>query len=628
MINHRCEWAGKFVAGAIRGVFGAFKVGEVELNLPNKADRKMWSVDITPEMKESVMEGQVMFSVITPEQDQEYMDAVNSGDMEKAGEMVKAAFKAAYPNTKVVDENGEPLVVYHGSPRWFTEFKPQTSHANNINTPEGAYFFSKLRDNAQSYTSKKGSVELNPKKIGTRKVLNNNGEYEEIKDIKGGIYSVFLNITNPLIVDYKGNNWSATEMIYEATDWSEEEDAQFKTEEEREKWMNERKSEGHDVSSRRYEQPVDGLKETNIYIDSAISSGRYDGAIFTNIDDYGSYPHSNHEITDEFIAFQPNQIKSAEPVTYDDEGNVIPLSERFSESDDIRYSVILGDKKDNNGNRFFEKDGTIDLWRLDDLFRKAGREIAPIRLTDKNVNHTLKNHNDFFKNIGDVIEYTDYVLQNANVMRKTTNTSVYVSVEVENDPDKTAILRLYLSDYGDYYNVETVGNRRKGFLNNEKFEIIARRSEPFKNEAASFSARPTPQQSNNGNEESNATDAIISFGKGTTNSPTDQINSQENSQNSNIVDNQGDIEEDIRYSTTDSQESSDALQSAIEIEDDEMPEYRDADHLGESMMQYFERYSKWRDKMMADNMNPDGTPKLNIPVAPICFGYPISQQNQ
>lgn len=47
-----------------------------------------------------------------------------------------------------------------------------------------------------------------------------------------------------------------------------------------------------------------------------------------------------------------------------------------------------------------------------------------------------------------------------------------------------------------------------------------------------------------------------------------------------------------------------------------MPEYRDADHLGESMMQYFERYSKWRDKMMADNMNPDGTPKLNIPVAP------------
>ncbi len=40
-----------------------------------------------------------------------------------------------------------------------------------------------------------------------------------------------------------------------------------------------------------------------------------------------------------FVVFDPEQIKSAEPVTYDDAGNVIPLSERFnSNSDDIRYS--------------------------------------------------------------------------------------------------------------------------------------------------------------------------------------------------------------------------------------------------------------------------------------------------
>ena len=37
--------------------------------------------------------------------------------------------------------------------------------------------------------------------------------------------------------------------------------------------------------------------------------------------------------------FDPEQIKSADPVTYDDNGNVIPLSERFnSENNDIRYS--------------------------------------------------------------------------------------------------------------------------------------------------------------------------------------------------------------------------------------------------------------------------------------------------
>ena len=39
------------------------------------------------------------------------------------------------------------------------------------------------------------------------------------------------------------------------------------------------------------------------------------------------------------MVFSPEQIKSADPVTYDDNGNVIPLSERFnSEKTDIRYS--------------------------------------------------------------------------------------------------------------------------------------------------------------------------------------------------------------------------------------------------------------------------------------------------
>ena len=39
----------------------------------------------------------------------------------------------------------------------------------------------------------------------------------------------------------------------------------------------------------------------------------------------------------EFVAKEPSQIKSADPVTYDDAGNVIPLSKRFnSQNDDIR----------------------------------------------------------------------------------------------------------------------------------------------------------------------------------------------------------------------------------------------------------------------------------------------------
>lgn len=50
------------------------------------------------------------------------------------------------------------------------------------------------------------------------------------------------------------------------------------------------------------------------------------------------YDGVNNE-NEEYIAFYPSQIKSADPVTYDDQGNVIPLSERFNpEQEDIRYS--------------------------------------------------------------------------------------------------------------------------------------------------------------------------------------------------------------------------------------------------------------------------------------------------
>jgi hypothetical protein len=56
----------------------------------------------------------------------------------------------------------------------------------------------------------------------------------------------------------------------------------------------------------------------------------YDGVIFEDSNWTGSPWNS-------YVVFNPSQIKSADPVTYDDAGNVIPLSQRFSDqSDDIR----------------------------------------------------------------------------------------------------------------------------------------------------------------------------------------------------------------------------------------------------------------------------------------------------
>lgn len=78
-------------------------------------------------------------------------------------------------------------------------------------------------------------------------------------------------------------------------------------------------------------------------IDSAIENGN-DGVVFANTYDAG--PASSMDDmgppTNIFAVIAGNeaQIKSADPVTYDDAGNVIPLSQRFqSESSDIRFSL-------------------------------------------------------------------------------------------------------------------------------------------------------------------------------------------------------------------------------------------------------------------------------------------------
>ena len=50
--------------------------------------------------------------------------------------------------------------------------------------------------------------------------------------------------------------------------------------------------------------------------------------------------YSNESKPDEVIVLDPNQIKSADPITRDDKGNVIPLSQRFNpDTPDIRFSV-------------------------------------------------------------------------------------------------------------------------------------------------------------------------------------------------------------------------------------------------------------------------------------------------
>lgn len=73
-------------------------------------------------------------------------------------------------------------------------------------------------------------------------------------------------------------------------------------------------------------------------IASAAKALGYDSVLFKNLRDNGGETPYNGE-SDIYIFFNPKALKSADPVTYDDRGNVIHLSERFNtQDDDIRFS--------------------------------------------------------------------------------------------------------------------------------------------------------------------------------------------------------------------------------------------------------------------------------------------------
>lgn len=176
--------------------------------------------------------------------------------------------------SKVVNADGTPKVVYHGTNAAFNTFRQEN----------GVYFFSESRDYAESMAEERG---------GTR------------------VVEAYLSIRNPLYVR---------------------------------------------MQERSFTDPTQEAR----YIRQAKSEGR-DGVVFV-LD-------SGNELVDDtfYAAFMPEQIKSAEIVTRNDSGDVIPLSERFNASKgDIRYSFAsVEDNQVIRKAEQMESDGKTpeEIWR-------------------------------------------------------------------------------------------------------------------------------------------------------------------------------------------------------------------------------------------------------------------------
>ena len=246
------------------------------------------------------------------ELDAPYLDAVERGDMETAQRMVLEAAKRAMPNTKVVDENGNPKVVYHGSNAQFTVFDTAKIGSTTGTADGRGFYFTTDKDYARGFVTPSGKL-----------------------------FGVFLNIENPLSYDRKTITKAQLKKILKEADKVE-----FAQEGEHYMLSNYANYTvvGIDVAINEASNLEYGYADNDVELIGSLIGGSGSFELIMNAvqkvtGKSGMIAPKDNDTT-HYIVTNPSLIKSADPVTYDDNGSVIPLSERFNpEKEDIRYSV-------------------------------------------------------------------------------------------------------------------------------------------------------------------------------------------------------------------------------------------------------------------------------------------------
>jgi len=244
--------------------------------------------------------------------------------------------------SKVVDENGEPLVVYHGTKYDFNIFK-MVDKVQSFNVRDYGSYFTDNKKTAQlyslDYTTKKGNAKIVEEKYqkalnkyfktkneidlsNARNLLKESSELSQYplnSFVSKNILNCFLNLRNPLIFDGQGKLWS-------------------------------------DVLQGK--------------IDLALKN-KNDGAIIKNISEV------DYIIQNTFITFEPEQIKLADGSNTTFDGNNTDI--RFEQGGGITYRQYVDSQFNEEENRYLPSDYfepfEIETKNLDDY---------PILLKTKN----------------------------------------------------------------------------------------------------------------------------------------------------------------------------------------------------------------------------------------------------
>ena len=292
------------------------------------------------------------------DRDSEYLDAVNRGDMITAQKMVDEAAKKA----------GYTIKAYHGTNADFTVFDKNRVGKGNDQYGAGFYFASNP-DVTEGYGTKRYDTYLDIKKP-INLISKPGGKGKTLYDVRitqAQAYQILKR--HPLMYDPENSPLGYFYDKYWEVGAKE--------------WMVRDLAKNYD------------------------SIGLLDGDVIL----YRDYPNELHEairdvlgydgvqvyfetdaMVDErndyfYVAWFDNQMKSSDPVVRDDNGNVIPLSERFkADNNDIRYSdrdpysyETLTSKPDM---KITTLDGTVPSNRADVVFQ-AKKNAASIGKANK-----------------------------------------------------------------------------------------------------------------------------------------------------------------------------------------------------------------------------------------------------
>lgn len=197
--------------------------------------------------------------------------------------------------SKITDENGEPLVVYHGDENsGYDKFERQpSSHTHGFWATENRRVAAGYTKQSEAW--KEFPMDAPDAVVGT--------------EAQPGIYSLFMNVRNPFVISFADedggkrhwNEYPTGKFVAEGNEELGIERMVFDTREEAAEYLSQF---GVEPNRRNlYELYL----STDDFVKRAAQSGLYDGVIITDVYD-GNY--SIQEDMTDYVALSPNQMKS------------------------------------------------------------------------------------------------------------------------------------------------------------------------------------------------------------------------------------------------------------------------------------------------------------------------------